>query len=141
MRALTVVALLALAACSPKPTPPAPAPVKAAADSDFSKPMEARGTEPFWALSIQGRTLTFTRPDQPVVTAIAPGAAIQPNQASWTGKMADGQTLKVTLYASACSDGMSDHAYGYTAEVDVPGQNPLSGCADKLTAMPKAAKR
>jgi uncharacterized membrane protein len=140
-----MVALLALAACGPKPAPPAApaapaAPVKAAS-GDFSKPMEARGTEPFWALSIQGTTLTLTRPDQPVVTAIAPGAVIQPNQASWTGKMADGQEMKVTLYASACSDGMSDHTYGFAAEVDVPGGSPLSGCADKLTAMPKAAKR
>ena len=142
MRALPVVALLALAACSPKPAPPAApaAPVKAA-DGDFSKPMEARGTEPFWALSIQGTTLTLTRPDQPVLTATAPGAVIQPDQASWTGKMADGQEMKVTLYASACSDGMSGHAYGFTAEVDLPGKSPLSGCADKATSMPKAAKR
>jgi uncharacterized membrane protein len=141
VRALTMVALFALAACGPKPAPPAaPAPVRVAS-GDFSKPMEARGTEPFWALSIQGTTLTLTRPGQPVITAIAPGAVIQPNQASWTGKMADGQALKVTLYASACSDGMSDHAYGFAAEVVLAGESPLSGCADKAAAMPKAAKR
>lgn len=134
-----MVALFALAACGPKPAPAAPPPVKAA-DGDFSKPMEARGTEPFWALSIQGTTLTLTRPDQPVLTAVAPGAVIQPNQASWNGKTADGQALEVTLYASACSDGTSDHAYAFAAEVHVPGGSPLSGCADKVTAMPKAPK-
>ena len=140
MRAFPVVALLALAACGREPSPPPAAPAKAA-DSDFSKPMEARGTEPFWALSIRGTTLTLTRPDKPLLTVIVPGAVIRPNEASWTGKTADGQALKVTLYASACSDGMSDHAYGFAAEVDVPGERPLIGCADKATAMPKPAKR
>jgi uncharacterized membrane protein len=139
VRALAMVGLLSLAACSPKPEAPAAAPPKAAV-SDFSQPMDARGTEPFWSLSIRGTTLTLTRPDQPPLVATAPGAVIQPNQAAWTGKLPDGRELKVSLYGSNCSDGMSSHAYPFVAEVDLPDQSPLSGCADKTASMPKPAQ-
>jgi uncharacterized membrane protein len=141
VRALTLVALLALVACSPKPKepPPGPAP-KAVARGDFSQPMDARGTEPFWTLAIRGTTLTLTRPNAPTLAAVAPGAVIASNETSWTGKMADGRELKIALYASNCSDGMSDHAYPYAAEVDLPGESPLSGCADKTAALAKARK-
>jgi len=141
MRALPFILLFAAAACSPKPaaTPP-PAPAPKTVVGDFSRPLDARGTEPFWAVAIRGTTLTLTRPDQPIVIATAPGAVIQPGRASWTGKTPDGRELKVTLYASNCSDGMSDHIYPYTAEVDVPGASPLSGCADTVAALAKGPK-
>ena len=141
MRILPVIFLLALAACSPKPKAeaPAPAPV-ASARGDFSQPMEARGTEPFWNLTIRGATLTLMRPSQPTLSAVAPGAVITPNESTWTAKLADGRELKVAFYASACSDGMSDHAYTYVAEVTLPGESSLSGCADKTAALAKAAK-
>ena len=141
VRALTLVALLALAACSPKPkeAPPAPAP-PATARGDFSQPMDARGTEPFWNLTVRGTTLTLTRPSQPTLAAVAPGAVITPNESTWTAKLPDGREIKATFYASACSDGMSDHAYPYVAEVTLPGETPLSGCADKTAALAKARK-
>ena len=134
-----IPALLALAACSSKPEPAPPEPPKVTV-SDFSKAMDARGTEPFWALSIRGTTLTLTRPDHPLLTATAPGAVIQPNQAAWTGKAPGGGDLKITLYASSCSDGMSDRIYAYSAEVEVAGEAPLSGCADTAAALAKRAK-
>ena len=134
-----IPALLALAACSSKPEPAPPAPPTVTV-SDFSKAMDARGTEPFWALSIRGTTLTLTRPNHPLLTATAPGAVIQPNQAAWTGKAPGGGDLKITLYASSCSDGMSDRIYAYSAEVEVAGEAPLSGCADTAAALAKGAK-
>ena len=137
MRRPILLAVLAVTACSPKPEAPPPAPAPKAVVGDFSKPLDARGTEPFWALSIRGTTLTLTRPGQPAMAATAPGAVIKPGEASWTGKTADGRDLKVSFYASTCSDGMSGHTYPYTAEVDVPDESPLSGCADKTAAMPK----
>jgi uncharacterized membrane protein len=140
MRVFAVAALAALAACSPKPVEKPPAPTPKTVVGDFSRALDARGTEPFWNVAIRGTTLTLTRPDQPIMIAAAPGAVIQPNEASWTGKTPDGQELKVTLYASNCSDGMSDHAYPYTAEVDVPGASPLSGCADTVAALAKGPK-
>jgi uncharacterized membrane protein len=102
--------------------------------------MDARGTEPFWNVAIRGTTLTLTRPDRPIMIATAPGADIQPNEASWTGKTPDGRELKVTLYTSICSDSMSDHVYPYTAEVDVPDESPLSGCADTVASLAKGPK-
>jgi uncharacterized membrane protein len=140
MRALPFILLFALAACSPKPVAKPPAPPPKTVVGDFSRPMDARGTEPFWNVAIRGTTLTLTRPDQPIIIATAPGAVIQPNQASWTGKSADGTEMKVTLYASPCSDGMSDHVYPYTAEVDVPGQTTLNGCGDTVAALAKGPK-
>ena len=139
VRALTMVALLALAACSPKPAATPAAPPKGIV-SDFSKPMEARGTEPFWALTIRGTTLTLTRPNQPALTAVAPGAVIRPSEASWTAKTPDGREMKVTFYSSACSNGMSDRTYAYSAEVDLQGESPLNGCADTAATLAKGRK-
>jgi uncharacterized membrane protein len=107
---------------------------------DFSRPLDARGTEPFWNVAIRGTTLTLTRPDQPILIATAPGAVIQPNEASWTGKTPEGRELMVTLYTSTCSDNMSEHVYPYSAEVDVPGESPLSGCADTVASLAKGPK-
>ena len=139
VRALTMVALLALAACSPKPAAAPPATPPKGTVGDFSKPLDAHGTEPFWALTIRGTTLTLTRPSQAALTAVAPGAVINPSEASWIGKMADGREMKVIFYSSACSDGMSERTYAYSAEVDLPGESPLTGCAD--TAAPPAKGR
>jgi uncharacterized membrane protein len=140
VRVLTMVALLALAACGPKPAAtPAAAPPKGVVN-DFSKPLDAHGTEPFWGLTIRGTTLTLTRPNQAALTAVAPGAVIRPSEASWTGKTPDGREMKVIFYSSACSDGMSDRTYAYSAEVDLPGESPLTGCADTTTTLAKGRK-
>jgi uncharacterized membrane protein len=135
-----MVALLALAACSPKPAATPAAATPKGTVSDFSKPLDARGTEPFWALTIRGTTLTLTRPNQAALAAVAPGVLVQPHQASWTGKTADGREMKVIFYSSTCSDGMSERTYAYSAEVDLPGESPLTGCADTATALAKGRK-
>ena len=140
-----LAAAVALVACEPKraaepPAPAAPGSAQPAAPriSDFSQPMTARGNEPFWALSIVGATLTLTRPDHADLVAQAPGAAIRPGQATWIAKAADGQTLKVNLYVSPCSDGMSDLSYPMNAEVELASET-LRGCAAKTAELPKPA--
>ena len=143
MRVLIIGALLALAACSGKP-PPAPEAVAAkpaasvAQAGDFSQDIDARGNEPFWGLKIRGLQFTLSRPDQPDLTATALGATITPGKAAWTATAPDGRTLKVTLYVSPCSDGMSDLSYPMAAEVQPPDASTLSGCAAKTAPMPKA---
>ena len=142
LRALMIVVPLALlGACGGKPpAAQAPAPAAPGALSDFSKPIDVRGTEPFWNLTIRGGTLTLTRPDQPAVVGTAPGAVIQPSEARWTGKTAEGAELTVALYASPCSDGTSDHSYPWSAEVELAGQSPLNGCADQTAALARTRK-
>src|SRR5690349_14376124 len=104
MRAILAVLALTLTACSrppPEPAPPArsaPAPPAAARVQDYSRPITARGNEPFWALTLVGTQLTLKRPGQPDTVFIAPGAQITPGQARWTATSADGRTLTLTLF-------------------------------------------
>lgn len=148
MRRLWPLGLLMLVACQPqdptRTTVAAPAPAAAREDasaaapatSDFSQPMTAIGTEPFWSLSIDGTQFKLSRPGEPDLSAQAPGAAIRPGQATWAAASADGQRLAVTLYVSPCSDGMSDRAYPMTAEVTLGSAPTLRGCAVKTAEMP-----
>lgn len=134
--------LLMLAACQPQdPTGapaavPADAPAPQPATSDFSQPMTAIGTEPFWSLTLEGTQLKLSRPGEPDLVALAPGAAIRPGQAAWAAASRDGQSLAVTFYISPCSDGMSDRTYPMTAEVTLGSAPALRGCAVKTADMP-----
>ncbi len=137
MTRLWPLGLLMLAACQPQDptgapaTAPADAPVATpAVISDFSQPMTAVGTEPFWSLSVAGTTVRLTRPDAPDLVANAPGAAIKPGQATWVATGPDKQTLTITFNVNPCSDGMSDRNYPMTAEVTLGGATALRGCAD-----------
>lgn len=142
MRRTIVVLLLLLAGCDrwkparPEVEPPTQAQATATQASDFSKPLLARGNEPFWSLKIDGTTFTLSRPGEADAVFTAPGAMIVPGKASWTAKAADGRTLTATLFVSDCSDGMSDMAYPMTAEVAL-GRDTLRGCAAKVSDMPK----
>jgi uncharacterized membrane protein len=137
-------AALLLGACQPqapdgKPAPPpADAPTTPPpASMDVSQPITARGTEPFWALTIEnGTKLTLKRPDRPDLTAEAPGAAIDNGRAIWVAKAADGQQVTVTLFVNECSDGMSDARYPMSAEV-VLLNDSLRGCAAKTAELPR----
>lgn len=133
-----------LAACQPqdpdgRPAPPPADAPKAAprAALDISRPITARGTEPFWAVSIEdGTTLTLKRPDRPDLVAEAPGAAIDGGRAVWVGRSADGRQITVTLWVAECSDGMSDARYPMRAEVALLNES-LHGCAAKTAELPK----
>jgi uncharacterized membrane protein len=144
MRRTIVVLMLLLAGCDrwkparPEVEAPTQAQTTATQASDFSKPILARGNEPFWSLKIDGTAFTLSRPGQADVLFTAPGAMIVPNKANWTAKAADGRTLVVTLFVSDCSDGMSDMAYPMTAEVTL-GSDTFRGCAAKASEMPKEA--
>lgn len=158
MRAALPLMALALAACSPPApdgqaaSPSADAPVVAGvkevtpkearkiSTTDFSKPMLARGNEPFWAVRMDGTRFTLMRPDHPELAFEAPGATIGPGRGVWNAKAADGQTLTVTLYVSDCNDGMSDIAYPFTAEVEFAGET-LRGCAAKQSELAKERPR
>jgi len=147
MRILTLLSLIALAACQPKTPEPAtaPAPIDTSAGpavsvSDFSQDMNAVGTEPFWGVKVRGTEITLSRPDAADLVTKAPGAAIQSGRATWAATSADGKALKLTLYVSPCSDGMSDLTYPMAAEVELAGET-LRGCAAKTAEMPREGGR
>lgn len=93
------------------------------------------GTEPFWSLSAtQGHSATLTTPsDPPRVYAIGPlqSAANRSDRASLSGMGADGQGMNAAIRRAACSDGMSDRAFGLDIDLLLSrddGPRHLSGC-------------
>ncbi|WP_372781625.1 hypothetical protein [Phenylobacterium sp.] len=128
MRRLILIAALALSACGKAEEPKSLGPPPDVA-MNFNQPLDARGLNPSWGLTIRGVQLTLTREGQPTIVATAPGAVIQPSEASWTATLPDGQPMTVKLYASPCSDDDSDVKYTFAAEVALPGSAPLAGCA------------
>ncbi len=138
------LAVLALAACSPAEapdqpdTPPAPTPVLGGVD--LAGPLRALGTEPFWSVDLTGTEMVYTTPEPPEQRAPRPDPQIQGTTATWEAETADGTTLKVTLIATECSDGMSDRTYPLTAMVKV-GDRDLTGCAASTAAILSAGER
>jgi uncharacterized membrane protein len=137
--AAMMFATFALIACSNVEEPKVPSQPDVA--SNFNQPLDARGTDPAWGLTIRGLQLTLARPNQPDIVVTAPSAAIQPSQASWTAVLPDGRNMKVSLYASPCSDGPGDLKYSFSAEVDLPDASPLSGCAGPPASAVRTARR
>ena len=142
--ALSVTALL-LVACSPEAPgggeaqPPADAPAAAPAPAvdpgaAFKADFSASGTEPFWRVDIKGTDVVLTRPDAPAATATNAGLAATESQATWTAQ-AGSKAVTVTMTKGDCSDGMSDLAYGYSAEVKW-GAETLKGCGFPTAAQP-----
>jgi len=106
-------------AAAPAPPPAAPAPVPA----EFTGDLDARGTEPFWSLTIRHRSIVFERPDATKLSLPNDGPQAEGDAMVW----AEGK-LVATLRKEPCSDGMSDKAYPLSAEVNVAGQI-YKGCA------------
>ena len=143
MLALVATLAAALAACGQGPmgaseeaAAPADAPVSAG--PDYAGDFDAVGTEPFWTVKIRADGLALTRPDHPEITNPNPGVRPEGEQGVWEST-SDGGRLRVRLTPGACSDGMSDRAYGYFAQVSIDGE-ALKGCAERtavLAAQPK----
>jgi uncharacterized membrane protein len=49
--------------------------------------------------------------------------------------------MKVSLYASSCSNGAGGPTYSFSAEVDLPDAAPLSGCAGPPAKPARTAAR
>ncbi len=122
-----LLAALALSACGGPEQRDPPAPPDTV--SNFAQPFDARGVAPDWGLTIRGNQLTLTRAGQPTLAGTAPGATIQDHSAVWVASLAEGQSMRVSLFASACVDPVSGAAYAYAAEVVLPDKASLYGCA------------
>ena len=117
-----------------QPPPPADAPAPAAAD--FSRPLNALGDQPFWALKIRPEGLTFSTTGAKDTMARNDGPRIEGDGATWSATDAGGQTLTATLKAEVCQDPMTGLSYPFTATVAAGGK-ALRGCAAYADAMPK----
>ena len=130
------LAALGLAACQPQAddgtpaTEPASAPAQAPAAAKppvpaaFRVDLDARGTEPFWSLQIRKKSLVLQRPDASKLTLPNDGPFMENGKVTW----AEGK-LVAFFTEAACSDGMSDKTYPFTAEVQA-GQDTYKGCAE-----------
>lgn len=146
MRLLVLAALssLALASCSPSggteiEAADVAAPAPTLAGVDLSQPVRALGTEPFWSLELTGTDMVYTSPEPGELRAPQPTAVVQGTVAMFEAATADGQSMKVTLTATECSDGMSDRTYPLTAIVEL-GERTLTGCAASTAAIMSAGE-
>lgn len=126
---------LSLAACGPRAAdsqvaapPPASVP-KPQPAAQFDGDFKLVGTEPFWAVAIEGGRLVLARPAEADVVVPRPAPVIDGQSAIWTSG-----ALIVSLAPGECSDGMSDRRYAYTATVRVGGA-ALNGCGDRPEAL------
>lgn len=84
------------------------------------------GTEPFWSLTVEGDSATWTTPEN------QPGTQIAVTRFSGNGGLGlsgtlDGKSLTATLTPGTCSDGMSDRAFPFVATIALGGET-LKGC-------------
>ncbi|MDP1630648.1 MAG: hypothetical protein Q8L66_04435 [Caulobacter sp.] len=135
----TAVAFLFLAACGPQApgggsaAPPADAPPVDPA-GEYRADFLLIGTEPFWAVEISNGDLKLSRPDHEAVTAKAAVLVVRNSRAVWTAGTGKAGLI-VALTPGACSDGMSDRIYPYTAEVKVDGK-VMKGCGARRDSLP-----
>lgn len=89
------------------------------------------GSEPFWSLAISAQALVFETPaeaDEATLEYALPAAGRPGLPAALTGG-----GITAIVRAGACTDGMSDRTYGWSADV-VRGAMLYSGCC--TAAMP-----
>lgn len=101
--------------------------IGAASAADY----ECRGTEPFWAVTLQAKRLAYSNPElhRPTVltvTSVRQAAGRTPNYVSVI------KTRNTTLTLTSdttCSDGMSELTYTHRAVYDIGGKI-LEGCCN-----------
>ena len=122
--AFLFMVLLTISACGTK---------KNLYKTSFNQDMfECRGTEPFWAISMEPDAIIYSEPgteklyfpyqdpiEQEKGTLVFKTYIQEGNKST---------RLQIILTKEECSDGMSDTVYPYTAEVELDGK-PLKGCA------------
>jgi uncharacterized membrane protein len=125
-----LVLVLALSACAPVAPPPAAVRV-------VGPPLRLVGTEPFWGGLLKDGTLSFEGVDRGAIRA--PIASVRVHSPAIVYRTAPPSAqlpvaVQATVTPGACSDGMSDRVYPYSAvvEIDYAGAAPpvtLTGCA------------
>ena len=98
-------------------------------------PLWCSGTEPFWTLTSDGTALSWSEPGVepfPLSQHTAARAEGRPAyRQAVDGVFEDGRTLTATIRTEACTDGMSDRAYGLAIDLLMRGPDGarlLTGC-------------
>lgn len=105
-------------------------PALPAAAQSPGDPYVARGTEPFWSLTIDGRTMRFEVPGNRPVVVRAP----RPIH-GFAGEIWRTRRINVNTTHSRCNDGMSDNVYPDTVTVTVD-RRVFKGCGGDIVAAP-----
>ncbi|RYE01241.1 MAG: META domain-containing protein [Sphingomonadales bacterium] len=87
----------------------------------------ASGTEPFWSLTIDARTMTFEAPGQRAVVAPTPRVIH-----GFAGEIWQGKRISVNTNHVRCNNGMNDRNYADTVTVTVDGRT-YRGCGGDYT--------
>ena len=109
MKPLVLPITLLLSACASYAPAPSPA-------------YRATGTEPFWSLTIDDRTIAFARPEHQPVIQPRPKVII-----GFAGEIYQTPRIDVNIVHTQCSDGMSDRTYPDKVQVTVDGTR-FNGC-------------
>ena len=92
----------------------------------------AVGTEPFWGVQVDGDTLHFTTIDDQAGKHLTGTHTLREDGIRYAGS--DGGTaFELDISRGACSDGMSDAVYAFTARFRY-GATDYSGCAEQAMA-------
>lgn len=132
MRSALVLAALALTGCDRGPPPEKVAPVELKPAPPSSAPipelpMQALGTEPFWAVEVTPGRLSYSTPENQKGTEFPSRRAVEGEAQVWTGTF-EGSQFTLRIAPGTCSDGMSDTVYDYTSMVAFAGET-RQGCA------------
>ena len=130
--AIAVIAASLLAGCTADDSGQVPG------DSEDSQPYAGiaesdvvivGGTEPFWGARIEGKTLTYSTPEDIDGQAISVTRFAGRGGLSFSGEL-NGQVLDLAVTPGECNDGMSDRVYPFTATLRI-GERDLQGCAHR----------
>lgn len=85
------------------------------------------GTEPFWNGEVTNGRLRYATPEDAAGRTIAVGRFQGNNGLAFSGTLG-GRAFDLAITPGACSDGMSDRRFPYTATLKL-GDEQRSGCA------------
>lgn len=100
------------------------------------RPLICSGTEPFWSLEIdRAETASFTRMDQDTIPVVTLDPVTSENRTDRYAIFGQGNDRVFTFMfqRDACSDGMSDRAYGISVDLfmtEDAGVTYLTGCCN-----------
>ena len=90
------------------------------------------GTEPFWSIYIHKDTILFTKLNENIDSVYFKQEqfkVVEP-ESDYVLTDAEKNNARLLIKQEACSDGMSDHTYPYSATFNYKGME-LKGCAEK----------